>query len=283
MPTRRRVRNPDPRTRRREFSDVPSLPMNADAERVLATFVASRGKTAERAIKARYDFSLMSDDGAGWGDRTLRFAINPKDGRETHSLWVAGYRRPRLSDNEVAFTYRVPPDSIDAVPEIDGMAYRGMSYEEWQAIRKHCAVKSRGEWNLGQEGLTFFGDAAKAEHYATGVAPWQFKPSKRRPSIVIAIPKKHTLDHRDEPKFIPQGELAIRGALSATMIKYAWRLVPTAIEGGYQDLTILQWTKGKVEEGRGKGVGVYDIAVVPTSLRELARCATHENPSRRRR
>lgn len=290
MPTRRPIRNPDPRTRRREFSDVPSIPMDADAKRVLATFVAARGKTAERAIKARYDFSLMSDDGPGWGDRTFRFAIKPKDGRELHSMWSHG-RGPRLADNEVQYTYRTPPDSIDDVPEIDGMAYRGMSYEEWQAIRKHCVVRSRGEWNIGQDDLTFFGAAAKAQHYAVGFAPWMFYPSKRRPSIVIAIPKKYTLDHRDIPKLIPEGELAIRGALSASMIEYAWRVVPTLIQGGFQEITALhlsamerrQHPRGKIEEGRGRSPSIREFTVVPSSLRELDRCATHENPSRRRR
>jgi len=278
--TTRKQRNP---SRLRQLSDVPSLPMNADAKRVLSVFVASRGKIAERAIKARYDFSLMREwTDKYYGNRMFRFAINPKHGTETYSRWVAGYRRPKLDENEVAFAYRTPPNGMADVPEIAGMAYRGMSWEEWAFIRKHCTVRSRGEWNIDQDDLTFFGDASKAQSYAAGFAPWMFKPSKDRPSVVIAIPKRLTLDHTDLPGLIPNGELAIRGGISASMITHAWRIVPTLIHGGYRDIMLQSSARGTIDVKDGSQPDVQEYVVVPSSLRELSRCAAVENPSRRR-
>lgn len=269
------------RVRRREFSEIPSLPMDATAKRVLASFVAMQGKTAERAIKARYDFSLMAFKKSGY-DLKYTFAVKPRDGAETFSQWASWHRRPRLHENEVSFAYDIPPGSLADVPEIDGMVYRGMSWEEWQSIRKHCAIRSRGEWNLGQDGLTFFGRAGTAQYYATGFAPWAFKPSKRRPSVVIAIPREYVLGWRDD-KRIPESEFAVLGTLPASKIAHAWRVVPTLIEGGYAEVMASSWKDDtRIQTGSRSDVMVAEKAIVPMSLRELSACAAHENPARRR-
>lgn len=277
----------EPRTnpvRRREFSKVQSLPMVADARRVLATFIAGRGKTAERAIKARYDFALMSDS-SDYHGRTFRFAILPKDGVESYSRAYPGSPslRPRLDENDVNYALKTPPGSIGSkIPEIEGMIYRGMSWEEWQSIRKNCEIRSRGEWNIGQPDLTFFGDADTALYYATGFAPWMFKPSKQRPGIVIAIPRRYALSYKDS-SLIPESEFATRGGLSASVIERVWRIVPTEIRGGFQDITVGHGPYGKIEYGSGSGSGLGDFVVVPSSLSELAKCHGRPNPTRRRR
>jgi hypothetical protein len=119
---------------------------------------------------------------------------------------------------------------LKEVPEDPQLAYRGVSWEEWSDIDSTGWIRSKGWYNLGQPLLTLLGDAGTALHYVTGFTPWFFKPAQEYPSVVIGVPKKLLLTYRDDPKWIPKEELAIRGRLSAAHIEQAWVVVPKRLD-----------------------------------------------------
>ena len=130
--------------------------------------------------------------------------------------------------------YKTPKDAIASIPVDPNLAYRGIAYEEWQNIKKTGLIKSKGHYNLGQEGYTLFGTTPdQAQSYAHGFAPIPYQVGFKKPGIVIAIPKSGLLTHKDDPEQIPGSELALKGSLSISAIKNVWMLVPTqAREGG---------------------------------------------------
>ena len=188
----------------------------------LASF--SKGTTAGLvAVRYRYELSDIREYG---GETTFRFNVIPLGGKAVQG--------PGLRGNPALF--KSPKKALEEIPTNSQWAYRGLSWEEWQQIRKRKSIKSRGGYNIGQEGLTFFGPEPGTGHsYASGFAPVQHMASKKRPGVVIAIHKKHTLSYKDRDD-IPQGELAILGSLPMSEIKGVWLLVPTESRAGMMEL-----------------------------------------------
>lgn len=144
--------------------------------------------------------------------------------------------------------FKTPKDAIDSIPDDPSLVYRGMSWEEWQFIRQTGTIKSNAGYNIGssQDNLTFYGNAETAQFYASGFAPMQYDTSKKRPSVIIAIPREHVLSHQDEPDAIPENEFAHAGSLDAKNIKHAWMLAPIKGRQGSFDL-IHTWQAVKDE------------------------------------
>lgn len=145
--------------------------------------------------------------------------------------------------------YKSPKDAIKEIPADNNLAYRGIAWEEWQSIRKTGFIQSKGAYNLGEEqrDYTMFGyEPGTGEHYAHGFAPMQYQTSFKRPSVVISVPRNILLTHQDDPKGIPQNELAYKGKLSASYIQNVWMLVPTQsrTKGGEMELR-LPWVAVK--------------------------------------
>lgn len=166
--------------------------------------------------------------------------------------------------------FKTPQEAIDAIPESHNLAYRGMSWEEWRKIEQTGIVQSTGEYNIGQENLTFFSSKADtAAYYASGFAPLAYQVTPKTPGVVIAVDSSQMLDHNDRED-IPQGELAVLGPLSATEIRKVWFLVAVSAKAGFLDLLIpwdvdrTDWTyyldPSKAREGsRSNPRGGYGI------------------------
>ena len=71
----------------------------------------------------------------------------------------------------------------------DGVLYRGMSHEEFHAMKKDGHIKSKGDYNLGgQEGLTYYSKSpSQAQYYANSFTPAQHKPTGTHHAYVVAI------------------------------------------------------------------------------------------------
>jgi hypothetical protein len=153
--------------------------------------------------------------------------------------------------------FKTAKDAIDSIPNNPQWVYRGMSWEEWNYIRKKGQILSKGSYNIGQEGLTFYGNAETGLYYGSSFAPIAFKTSIKKPSVVIAIPKKFVMSHEDLPDKIPAGEYAHQGPLNASEIVGAWMLSPTKAKTGsidfYFEFTRKEGEKdfspGKIKEG----------------------------------
>lgn len=185
-----------------------------------------RGTTAGLvALRYRYELTGIREYG---GTKTFEFNVYPLGGKTVQGPGLIGSRQTSL--------FKTPKNAIKEIPKNAKWAYRGMSWAEWQYIRKNKAIKSRGGYNLGQKGLTFFApDPGSGKSYAGGWAPVQHQASKKRPGVIIAVDKKHMLTPKDRED-IPEGELAIEGSLPMSEIKGVWFLVPTESRGGTMEL-----------------------------------------------
>lgn len=198
---------------------------------------------------ARYTFYLSNIRDAY--ETIFEFDLTPKGGKPEfsspdhpmhdiymqHSGGMTGYK-----------IHNTPKEALDEIPDDPTMGYRGMSWEEWQYIRKHGHIQSKGDWNFAsQEKLTFYGRADTAAHYSSGFAPMAFQSSQKRPSVVIAVSMGNLKDHNDHPG-IPAGELAHIGPLSSKEIMGVWFIVPTKSRRGKLEL-IFQYAAVKDEHG----------------------------------
>lgn len=181
---------------------------------------------------ARYDF-IIEGTRDTWGEVIISFRIVPKGKNNIKDRWME---------------FKTAKDAIEAIPENPQWVYRGMSWEEWQYIRKQGHIQSKGLHNIGQEGLTFYGNAKLGLYYGSGFAPIAFKTSIKRPSVVIAVPRKFVMDHKDLPDKIPGGEFAHRGTLDASEIVGAWMLSPTKAKEGSIDF-IFEFRRKEGEDG----------------------------------
>ena len=86
----------------------------------------------------------------------------------------------------------------DIVEQSDGVLYRGMSAEEYRGALEQGYIKSKGDYNIGdeQEGLTFFSTRpSQAQSYANNFTPEGFKATPDRPAYVVAIKKPNKIDY----------------------------------------------------------------------------------------
>lgn len=147
--------------------------------------------------------------------------------------------------------YKNHKEALEEIPNNPALGYRGMSWEEWQYIRKKGHIQSKGTHNLGeiQEKLTFYGSADTAVYYSNGFAPLGYQSSQKRPSVVIAVSKDNLKDHNDHPG-IPQSELAHIGPLSANEIVGVWFMIPTRSKKGSLEL-VFRWVPEKEDHWDG--------------------------------
>ena len=189
----------------------------------------------------RYDI-FLKEIRSGYSEIIFSFELKPQGIRTPEVSDPSDYRHDfnvkYKNGNTGFYIHKTPKDAIKEIPKDESLVYRGMSYEEWQFIRKNGFIKSNAGYNLGtaQQELTFYGSAETAEHYASGFAPMQFKTSVKKPAIVIAISRSHVKDHKDMPDAIPSSEFAHEGKLDSKEIKHAWMLTPTRSKAGSFDL-----------------------------------------------
>jgi hypothetical protein len=194
---------------------------------------------------SRWAYHLLRISGDYWG-KTYYFEVRPKDGE----LYIADSDRAQ-------YRYKKPSAQSEIKGE-EGFAYRGMSWDEWiQSLRTKKLI-SAGTYNIGQDGLTFYGSADTAEYYANGFAPESFRPTLNKPGVVIAISNSLVSNHNDNPK-IPAGEFAHEGSLPLGVIARKWKLIPVMIKPGYVEALVDRY--GKVREGSRGGLSIRHAAI----------------------
>lgn len=118
-----------------------------------------------------------------------------------------------------------------------GMLYRGVSWEEYQFIKKHGFIKSNCSYNLGecQLGLTYFsGDPDTAAHYAGTFQPYPWLPTFERPAYVIKI--RRPSEEKIDLTAAPMGEIGIRGDIPVSEIVALYEIRPYEISPGKVEL-----------------------------------------------
>ena len=121
------------------------------------------------------------------------------------------------------------------IKKTEGMAYRGISFEEMEEIKRTGKIKSKGEYNIGegQKGLTFFAKRPdSAAFYATSFTPNAKVPTPDTPAYVIGVPRKSLKEVKND--FVPDGEIGAANTIDASQIAEIHRADPYAIESGNQ-------------------------------------------------
>jgi 8-oxo-dGTP pyrophosphatase MutT (NUDIX family) len=139
-------------------------------------------------------------------------------------------------------TYAVPNDeaSTRITPLKDpDVIYRGMSAEEYEALKTSGVTKSKGGYNIGsdQEGLSYWTtDPEMANSYANSFAPWQQKPTFEKPAYILAMkrPKPEETKHVEGTG---EAEVGVNRAVQKDEILSAWRGSVYDHEDGEFDLT----------------------------------------------
>jgi hypothetical protein len=159
--------------------------------------------------------------------------------------------------------YTTPKDAIKSIPEDKQLAYRGMSWEEWQSIQRTGKIQSAGLWNLQHQqsgSLTLYAISPRsAEAYAHGFAPTQNSTTFTKPGIIIAIPKEGLLTPKDIPRQLSSHELAHTGSIPASKIVHAWMLVPKRIQKQQFTITfryVPAWDQNAYKDPK---TGIYKI------------------------
>lgn len=167
--------------------------------------------------------------------------------------WRFVCKEKRSYGSQVTYTFEILPindpvpvegEILPEVPAREGYVYRGMSQEEWELIKKRGYVESLGLLNIGQEGLTFYGEADTASYYAGGFAPFSYAPTTGIRNVVIEIPKHLVMDSSDRSD-IPASEFAHLGKVSIGEISTAYELIPEFNNRGIVEL-IVDGNEGRV-------------------------------------
>ena len=155
-----------------------------------------------------------------------RYVKRPARGKE-------GQYDPRLAELEthskgeeyLEFTVaKLKPGLSDKITPLSApdIVYRGMSAEEYQSVQKTGEVRSSGAYNIGeaQEGLTYWTtDPEAAVGYASGFAPWAYKPTFEKPAYVVAV--KRPQDVRPVAG-VGEHEVGVVGAVDKEEIVGTW-------------------------------------------------------------
>ena len=241
-----------------------------------------RYQSGGRAPSASGDVEVEGDQDPDVLDAAAR-ALNGylRDGRwyDSRPYAAARFRAvlTRVYDDWRALRYEfrlVPrgaahPVAGTTIVDDPAFAYRGMSWEEWQAALASGVVASLGEHNFSnQRGLTMFAPSARtAESYAGGFAPWMHQPAAGLPGVVVAVPRAGALAHGDHPG-VPSDELAFDHPVAVADVHAAWFLVPTEIREGRLEVVVDKLGDRPPSEGSRMSPSVrYVVVEAPVSGR----------------
>jgi hypothetical protein len=218
-----------------------------------------RGQNALDHAAARY-VAVLKKVNDGWRERRYEFVLMGRGGKRATDDY--GRERYTVYPKPPAARGQTPQNFYEQIPASPSLAYRGMSWEAWQHAKRTGAISSTGEMNFsGQEGLTFYtADPSTAQHYAGSFSSWHYLPAHGRPGVVVAVPRIGMLSHKDDPRRVPDSELAASGPIPVQKVAGLWYLVPYEVMDGELDI-VEDEISGKVSEGSRRSPSSYAVVV----------------------
>lgn len=220
----------------------------------------------ERFVTGRYHVVYAGHQPQYANEERWRFLLIPRGGR----YWSGRFKPDRqvldsLSDRsrwtphnalhgDVYKVYQRPLAYRESIQQNVGLAYRGMSWEEYQQAAQRGWFASQGAYNItGQgESVTFFAkDPSTASHYARSFQAWPFIATPTRPGVVIAAPRGLLEDYlggvraTDEQRAVVRREIKrnphvnemVRwGKLGIAEVRGAWMIYPLVMKSGYVEV-----------------------------------------------
>jgi SPP1 gp7 family putative phage head morphogenesis protein len=209
------------------------------------------GKEFESAKQAvsRNEFKFKTEKKQGMYDTVYKINVipkkiptewkNKKDTLDDKNIWYDPTYMKEVPFGNGKSTVVIPIN-----PEIEnqmklpsgkeeGYLFRGMSYEEFEGIKKNGYIKTDAQYNFDFQGdMTFFSDEkSTASNYASGFAPWQYAPTIDKPAIMIKVK-----DPGNHEKGTTEGEIGIRGKISDELITEVYIGRPVSMVEGYFEI-----------------------------------------------
>lgn len=205
-------------------------------------------KSAKQAV-SRNEFNFKTEKKQGMYDTVYKIRVipkkiptewkNKKDTLDDKNIWYDPTYMKEIPFGNGKSTVVIPIN-----PEIEnqmklpsgkekGYLFRGMSYEEFEGIKKNGYIKTEAQYNFDFQGdMTFFSDEkSTAANYASGFAPWQYAPTIDKPAIMIKIK-----DPGNHEKGTTEGEIGIRGKISDELITEVYVGRPVSMVEGYFEI-----------------------------------------------
>lgn len=186
----------------------------------------------------RFDFHLKSVD-KHWSDIVYSFEFYSKGGKLQNKKPYndAPYEKR-------AAVYRTIKNAIDDIQNDETSVYRGMSFEEFLVSKKRGYFKSNGLYNIGdsQKDYTFFGkDFSTAKFYAADFQPLESSMTRKKPGVIIEIPKnltKSAVDVKNQygHNVGTDGEYITKENIPYNIIKAIYLVIPEVSFAGTLDI-----------------------------------------------
>jgi hypothetical protein len=165
-------------------------------------------------------------------------------------------------DEEKYCSPKLKPDSgftEKIVADENGDLYRGMSWEEFQSVKKTGVIQSKGGYNIGetQIGFTYFSeDPETAAHYGGTFQPYHMMPTFDRPGYVVKI--KRPPEDKLNLDMAPQ-EIGVKGPIPVSEIIEVHEIRPYYITPGDVEIRRVwgQGTPATFVEGSRSSPGVW--------------------------
>lgn len=230
-----------------EISKIEGLPADANFSDESLRQAIDRGAFEMKATERHSAFIRPGEVydvmiGANPTTDTVSY-LNRKDDK-MDSLYDPKLADLKTFDAGTAIEYQMPvlkpgfKDTITPLPDKD-IIYRGISADEYEYIQKTGFVKSKGEYNIGEEekGLTFWSPRTEtAETYSNSFAPWQYKATFEKPAYIIAMKKPSADRIMDRSHITMDDEVAVKGSISKSEIVATFIGKPYDSRAGYFEL-----------------------------------------------
>ena len=204
---------------------------------------------SEKQAVSRNEFNFKTEKKQGMYDTVYKIRVipkkiptewkNKKDTLDDKNIWYDPTYMKEIPFGNGKSTVVIPIN-----PEIEnqmklpsgkeeGYLFRGMSYEEFEGIKKNGYIKTEAQYNFDFQGdMTFFSDEkSTAANYASGFAPWQYAPTIDKPAIMIKVK-----DPGNHEKGTTEGEIGIRGKISDELITEVYVGRPVSMVEGYFEI-----------------------------------------------
>jgi len=206
---------------------------------------------SEKQAVSRNEFKFKTEKKQGMYDTVYKINVipkkiptewkNKKDTLDDKNIWYDPTYMKEVPFGNGKSTVVIPIN-----PEIEnqmklpsgkeeGYLFRGMSYEEFEGIKKNGYIKTDAQYNFDFQGdMTFFSDEkSTASNYASGFAPWQYAPTIDKPAIMIKVK-----DPGNHEKGTTEGEIGIRGKISDELITEVYIGRPVSMVEGYFEIVV---------------------------------------------
>ena len=204
---------------------------------------------SEKQAVSRNEFNFKTEKKQGMYDTVYKIRVipkkiptewkNKKDTLDDKNIWYDPTYMKEIPFGNGKSTVVIPIN-----PEIEnqmklpsgkekGYLFRGMSYEEFEGIKKNGYIKTEAQYNFDFQGdMTFFSDEkSTAANYASGFAPWQYAPTIDKPAIMIKVK-----DPGNHEKGTTEGEIGIRGKILDELITEVYVGRPVSMVEGYFEI-----------------------------------------------